>query len=256
MLFTLGGPAFSAEMDPFDDIDRVGGHEVWTGIDVFQRAWFSYAGVTVAPWGDTHTDGWRLRATAGAGHYSFLVGGRSSGDRKIDHEKATGELLAGYQTQLDALTIKMFAGWAMLARRQRGASIEPRMDQGVKIAAELWFDWSEATFASVDVAYADTRSAFDARLRVGQRVESNVTAGIEAIFNRLDVTDEAPSAPSTEAIALGTARGGVFVRYDWFGGEASLSGGIAFDATASPLGEPTRPTDISGYGAAVLLFQF
>jgi hypothetical protein len=253
MLCKLISSASGAELDPFDDVDRVGAHEVWTGIDAAGSRWLAYTGATVAPWGDTHTDGVRLRTTAGHGRYAL-----DSLRGRAEVVKSVADLSIGYQMQLDDLTGKLFLGWAVLdevGRTRDGTGQAHSRIQGVKLAAELWLDWSETTYASLDMAYADTRDLVDVRARVGQRLEEQLSVGPEAGFNR-STPVSGLAAPWAEGF-LGDGRIGAFVRYEWFGGEISAAGGAAFDVSVRRDHlAPQEPDTVRPYGAVNLLLQF
>lgn len=250
-----GSSPNAAELDPFDDIDRVGAYEVWTGADVAGRTWLAYSGMTHAPFGDTHADGLRLRATSGFGRYRYDYDHAT----KVKVEKAAADLSVGYQAEFDNATIKAFAGWAVLARDFTvTGGIDGRFSKlhhGFKLATEIWLDWSEVTWASLDAAYTDTRETVDARLRFGQRIETEVSLGLEAILNRTDLAGEVVELPGQQN--YGNARIGVFVRYDWFGGEISASGGFSADVVRNRSKGVGVSSDASSpYGAMTVLLQF
>jgi len=258
-------PATAAEFDAFEDIDRVGAFEAWAGTDVTSRTWFAYSGVTAAVWGDIHADGFRLRAAQGVGGYSY----RYDAATAVKVSKSVTDLMVGYQFGVDDYTLKAFAGWSVLARQFEVPSlgaVEQRIEHGFKAGVEVWLDWSEVTWASFDASFAQARSTIDARFRLGQRLDNDISAGPEVVFNRTDL--------SGEVIATGTdygnARIGAFVRYDWFGGEISAAGGLSSDvtgsgsrATSSGNGSGTRSSlpslkveRHSPYGSVTVLFQF
>ncbi len=250
----FGGPARANEFDPFDDVDRVGAYEVWGGADASARAWYAYSGVTVAPLGDIHADGLRLRVLQGAGEYK-LEGNRTA-------RKALSDLLVGYQFAADDMTVKVFAGWSMLATQIRGAETSAEnavVEHGPKIGTEVWLDWSEATWASFDVQYSTVRDTVAARARVGQRLDNDISAGPEIVYNRTTLTRDEVSSPDFNVIELGNTRFGAFVRYDWFGGEFSASGGLSIDvaqAGHTVQAERVRADRLSPYAAFTLLMQF
>lgn len=250
-------PAHADEYDPFDDVDRVGAYEVWAGVDAAATTWLAYSGITVAPFGDTHSDGFRLRSVSGVGQYRYEYSRDKSGKIALEVNKATADLLLGYQASFDNLTAKGFLGWSLLAREfATKGSLDLRatkLDQGVKFATELWLDWSEASWASLDLSYAAARQTIDARLRIGQRLENVVSAGPELVFHRTDLSGEVIETAGRSA--LGNLRLGVFARYDWFGGEVSASAGVSTDITkATDAVEFER--SVSPYGTFTVLFQF
>lgn len=250
-------PAKSDEFDPFDDLDRVGAYEVWAGVDAATTTWLAYSGLTVAPFGDTHSDGFRLRSVSGLGQYRYEYSREKSGATNVKVDKAASDLLVGYQVGIDNLTVKGFLGWAFLARdftisgqtNARGT----KFDHGPKASAELWLDWSEASWASLDIGYAAPRQTADVRLRFGQRLENEFSAGPEVVYHRTDLTGEVLDVGRTD---YGNVRLGAFVRYDWFGGEVSASGGISTDVTGTSATRIEVPRTAAPYGTLTVLLQF
>ncbi len=262
----LASPATAAEFDAFEDIDRVGAFEAWAGADATSRTWFAYSGVTAAVWGDIHADGFRLRAAQGVGGYSY----RYDAATAVKVSKSVTDLMIGYQFGVDDYTLKAFAGWSVLARQFEVPSlgaVEQRIEHGFKAGVEVWLDWSEVTWASFDASFAQARSTIDARFRLGQRLDNDISAGPEVVFNRTDLSGEV-IANGTD---YGNARIGAFVRYDWFGGEISAAGGLSSDVTGSQsrAGPPSgtgsgsssslpsiKAERHSPYGSVTVLFQF
>ncbi|MBX9926243.1 MAG: cellulose biosynthesis protein BcsS [Hyphomicrobiaceae bacterium] len=241
--------AVANEFDPFDDVDRVGVYEVWGGADASARAWYAYSGVTVAPFSDIHADGLRLRMIQGVGEYK-LEYGRTA-------RKGVSDLLVGYQFAVDDITVKFFAGWSVLATQFRNADLSAGgvvVEHGPKLATEVWLDWSESAWASFDVNYSIVRETAAARLRIGQRVDNEISAGPEVVYNRTTLTPDEVSSPDPSIHELGNTRFGAFVRYDWFGGEFSASAGLSIDIAHQEL--QVKTDRLSPYAAFTLLMQF
>jgi len=210
--------------------EGVGSHEIWAGGDAGAHNWLVYSGGTYAPWSDIHGDGFRLRATSGYGAYDYRLsvpGGATSARVRVN--KTYGDVLAGYQMRFGDLTAKVFGGWSFLddtitvpfygARGIHSAS-------GMKGALELWLNLGAKGWTSLDANYADTQQTWSVRSRVGYRVLPTVSIGAEGVFNAIDRNGlVAQSVPV--ASAVGDLRVGGFVRYEWFGGEISASGGVS-----------------------------
>lgn len=246
---TFAGQGLAADFDPFDDIDRVGAYEVWGGADAAARTWFAYSGVTVAPWGDIHAEGFRFRAVQGVGGYEY----RYDAATRVKVAKSVSDIMIGYQFGVDDFTIKAFAGWSVLARRFEVPSLgatEARIEHGPKIGAEIWLDWSETMWAALDVSLAAPRETFEFRARAGTRLDNEISAGPEFVIYSSDLSGEVIARGSS----YGTARMGAFVRYDWFGGEASLGGGLAADIEDP--GSGVEAQRLSPYATLTVLMQF
>ena len=87
--------------------------EVWTGAEVFSQVWSLYAGGSYAPFGSVREDGFRLRAVAGYGAYTY-ASSRWTGVavKTFDFHGTTSfaDMLAGYHNQWGPLTIKVLGG--------------------------------------------------------------------------------------------------------------------------------------------------
>jgi len=236
----------------------VGPHEVWAGADGGSHNWLVYSGTTYAPWSDIHADGFRLRATGGYGGYSYsatLPGSQTP--LKVRVVKTYGDVLAGYQMRVGELTAKAFVGWSMIddvitvpAWGGRGTHV----DTGAKGAVELWLNMGPSAWGSLDANYTDTQQAWSVRSRVGYRVLPTVSLGAEGIFNALDRNGTIASSPASAA-NLGDLRAGAFVRYEWFGGEISASGGVSsFQQSGTKSIDLLR--DPAPYGTVNWIMQF
>ncbi len=240
----------------------VGPREIWVGVDAGATNWLVYSGGTYAPWSDIHADGFRLRATDGYGQYTSRVS-------NIRATKTYADVLAGYQMRFGELTAKAFLGYAFLSQDFRVLSSAGRLrdvETGVKGALELWLNIGKDGWASLDASYADTRATWSVRSRLGYRVLPTVSVGPEAIFNHSDepgdvVKAAQSAAPSGDpslagASFKGNARVGGFVRYEWFGGEISASGGYSGDWIERTTGSTEVLHDPQVYGTLNLIVQF
>lgn len=225
----------------------VGPREIWVGADAGMHNWLAYTGATYAPWGDIHQGGFRVRSTAGYGHYDFDVA--RSGPALKTHVAATksyADLMMGYQARLGDLTAKAFAGYAALQTEQNAPGYRSaELRTGFKGALELWLNIGTEAWASADVSYADTRQAASARVRAGYRLVPTLSVGAEAVLNHANMFDTVYNR------TVNDGRAGLFARYEWFGGEISASGGVATEVQQS---DPLRGT--SAYGTVNWIVQF
>lgn len=244
----LAQPATAGDAPP----EGVGSREIWVGADVGLHNWLVYSGSTYAPWGDIHQDGFRLRATTGYGHYDYQWDAKT----KVKADKTYADALFGYQMRLGDLTAKAFAGWAMLKDLDvHSANVrQQRFQTGFKAALELWLNLGSQAWTSLDVSYADTRESASIRSRTGYRILPTVSAGIEASVNHTNLQGQVQIDATTDRV-VGNIRTGLFVRYEWFGGEISASGGITGDMreTLDEIDLLNRP---SAYGTLNLIVQF
>jgi hypothetical protein len=217
LLWTMPAARASDLPSPF----LSGNFEAWSGGEGVRRAWSAYSGFTWAPSGTLAESGLRLRATGGYGQYSY--------DGVVDYTRRSiygttlfADLLVGYQLNLGKLTLKGFAGAS-----HDGHYLEPLDPSnrisgsaiGAKLALEAWYNFDDKAWAQTDVSWSSAHGTYGGRARVGYRVHQgfmeDVSVGLEAGAFGNDAGDN--------------ARGGVFVRYAWFGGELSASAGVSGD---------------------------
>ncbi|MEQ1694312.1 MAG: cellulose biosynthesis protein BcsS [Hyphomicrobiaceae bacterium] len=230
----------------------VGSREIWVGADAGAHNWLVYSGSTYAPWGDIHQDGFRVRATTGYGHYDYQWDAKT----KVKIDKTYSDAMVGYQHRFGDLTAKAFAGWAMLKDLDvPSAKVRrERFQTGFKTALELWLNLGAQGWTSLDVSYADTRETASIRSRIGYRILPTVSAGSEAVFNHASLKGQVQIDTSSDQV-IGNVRTGLFVRYEWFGGEISASGGVTGDIRES-LDEIGFLNSPSAYGTLNLIVQF
>jgi hypothetical protein len=202
----------SARADP---PPAYGWREVFAGADVSSHAWLLYSGATIAPYCDMFSNGLRLRATVGYGGYSY-EGERNGEIRSFESETAFTDTLVGYLMRLGPLTAKAFLGASAIMHDVR--PMDPQnpvqgLAYGPKGVAEFWLNMGNSAWSSLDVNWTSAHQTYSGRVRTGYRVFDDVSVGAEArvIGNALDKD----------------ARGGLFVRYAWEGGEVSFAGGVA-----------------------------
>jgi hypothetical protein len=223
--------------------------EVWAGADVSSDVWLLYSGVTIAPFSHIHGDGLRFRAVGGYGRYNYAgertaIGGQPA--RRIEYHAETGfaDLLVGYLMRFGPLTAKSFVGASVI-----GHQIDPfdednlvsGDDFGVKGVLELWLNIGTDAWGSLDLSWSSAHDTRAARTRLGYRVLPTLSFGLEGGLNidaqgDCDLGVKETSACKLQMSKLDAsdsdgvsyfdyARVGTFVRYEWAGGEVSLSGG-------------------------------
>ena len=78
---------------------------------------------------------------------------------------------------------------------------------------KLWLNMGEGAWSSLDASWTSAHETYADRVRTGYRLFDDVSVGLEARVNGNALEKD--------------ARGGLFVRYAWHGGEISLAGGLA-----------------------------
>ncbi len=213
-------------------------YEIWAGADAAEHVWLIYTGATLAPFGDMHRDGIRLRAATGYGQYRYESFDESTLTKGREFRATTSyaDALIGYLWRLDPLILKAFVGFSAIdhtitpfdaANRANG------LDYGVKGKLEMWFNIGDKSWASVDLAWSAAHNSRSARARLGHRFWPQVSLGMEAGAN-VDIQGDYKITHEREAFRtrqLDYARGGIFARYQWDGGEISASTGLLGDFT-------------------------
>jgi Cellulose biosynthesis protein BcsS len=192
-----------------------GWREVWVGTDASRNVWLAYGGMTVAPTSDMFSDGVRFRVASGYGGYRY-TGVRSGKTLSFKGNTTFAEALVGYLMRLGPLTAKGFVGGAAIDHDVRPVDPEnpvQGMAYGPKAAIELWLNMGDSAWSSLDLAWTSAHQTYAGRLRSGYYVFDSVSIGLEARLDGNDLDKD--------------ARGGLFVRYAWDGGEVSLAGGVA-----------------------------
>jgi hypothetical protein len=219
--------------------------EAWSGVDASRDNWLVYSGMTLAPFSHIHEPGLRFKFAGGYGHYSY------SGDRSttpipdvtnFDAQTYFGEALVGYLERWGPLTAKAYGGVAMI-----GHAISPFDPEnvvfgdefGFKGVLELWLDIGSSGYAALDLSWNTAHDTRAARSRLGLRATPSLSAGLEAWLD-LNAQSDCDlgwdnSAACGDGLATGDentelldyTRAGVFMRYEWDGGEVSLSGGVS-----------------------------
>jgi hypothetical protein len=204
--------------------------EVWTGAEVFHQVWSLYAGATYAPFGSVRTDGFRVRAVAGYGAYSYTSPRWTGANTQVFEfhgSTSFADLLAGYYKRLGPLTIKFLAGVTIADQYVNDPEADAGTHIGAKAVLETWWNITDRAWTSVDLSWTTLHEIYGARARLGWRLWPALSLGVEG--------------GATGSWDYDTARVGAFVRYEWANGEASLSGGLTGDGPGSGWGDVTGP---------------
>lgn len=222
-------------------------YEAAAGADGTGPSWSVYGGLTAALFGDLREDGFRLRASGGYGRYRYTRPYFDRTQRRFVWPEFFGEqtftdLLIGYQATLGATTVKAYAG---MTEERHSIAAGPHSPiaiddenavqgarRGAKIVIETWTRLSDWGFLQVDANWSQPFEAYGGRLRLGHHLDQGWSAGLEsAAFGNLNHDG---------------GRAGLFVRYEWTGGEVSASAGI--DGDLDRIG--------GGYASIGALFRF
>lgn len=231
---TWSSPSARAEGKGLPTPFVTGAVEWWSGADATRHSWSTYSGVNWSPFGKLADDGLRFRFTGGYGEYRYS-GWVDGGTETIYGTATFADLLAGYQLGLGALTLKAFAGATFdghfLTEFDTNNPVNANAT-GAKGVLEGWLNVTPSTWAQVDLAYATAHASYSSRLRLGHRVAHGLSLGVEGGQFGNEASDN--------------GRLGGFARYDWLGGELSVSGGVSGDIAA-----PRNP-----YGTLVYMTKF
>ena len=227
---------------------QFGWREMWAGADATKDVWLLYTGVTLAPLSkDIYTDGLRLRMTGGYGQYAAkattlqaskancgILGGKNKTcttltavQEDYDVNFSYSDMLVGYHKRFGNLTAKAFIGGSMIEHAKSARNLNaPRIGRefGVTGALEFWLNLGDNAWTSLDLNYSTAYDTAAARWRAGWRVLPTLSIGPEL---RVDRNDVELTSGGTCTDVQPTFRGGVFSRYEWFGGELSASTGFA-----------------------------
>lgn len=251
------GTALAAEPTPL-------WREVSAGIDATPHTWLAYSTTTIAPASDLWSDGLRFRFAGGYGKYHYDASryvGAAKAPRIISYTGQTHDLdgLAGYLWRLGPLTAKLFAGASLIAHNI-GPTEDPLASTGTRIGGkgvlEMWLNIGETAWSSLDASFSSAHATYAVRTRVGCRVLPTISLGIEAAITGnggRNYGDDIAKTPINAGIfdpQHFDARLGGLARYEWFGGEFSLAGGLStdFGVTSADKYEP--------YVTSTLIYQF
>jgi hypothetical protein len=221
------GAGAQAEPPDAPSLPRV---EMWSGGEAFQNIfWSVYGGAHVAPFGGVHEDGLRLRGVLGHGnHRSGAVG--------------FADVLVGYHKQVGPVTLKLLAGMTVVDHHPSTplAAMEGT-SFGAKGILEAWWNITDRAWASADLSRASLHMEYASRVRLGWRVWPELSLGLEG-------GAAGASVPTWER---DIARVGGFLRYEWAGGEVSISGGVAVDGAKGEWDGRPEP-----FGTVAVLTRF
>jgi hypothetical protein len=132
--------------------------------------------------------------------------------------QAYGDLLLGGQISIGPWIIKPFVG--ITGEQHRIAPFDdenPVQGQktGFKAVLETWLTMGDTAYLQTDFSWSQVFEAYSARTRIGTRLTPSLSAGLEAA--------------SVGNMSYSAGRGGLFLRYEWGGGEVSASAGAAGD---------------------------
>ena len=216
MAVTLALPIRAGAQEPVWSVTTFDGPpvETVTGAYASSRFLSLYHGTTYAPWSSRDLDGYRVRAVGGAGVYRDKA--------SVLHATMTSfaEALGGYQWSTPWGTAKVFAGVVGGGRVVTPSFYVPPTTDGSlgwKVLGEGWLNVTRESFAQIDVGLGSPGMRARAQLRGGVRVSQTVAFGPDLWFERRDERG-------------GEAGAGLFVRYWWTGGEATVSAGWSADA--------------------------
>lgn len=235
-IFTLqtGYPALAEDAAT----DKRPFQETWAGGEVTSFSASVYAGYLYAFNGDVAADGLRLRL--GSGYWGYWGKSTRWSNNVVIPVKLRGtstfaDIMLGYQTQWDRLTVKVYAGAEFDQQSWNRSDVNPDRQGGFvggKLALETWLNLTPDLFAQFDANWASAHNTHYSRLRVGYAVLPSFFVGPESGFGgTLDVQE---------------GRIGMFARYAWGGGEVSVSGGAIREADGA----------YAPYGTANLLLRF
>ncbi len=230
LAFALGGIiTTSATAEGWDaTVEPAAPVAAWREVSVGGMAtlngWAAYSGSTFAPFGDLASDGFRFRMSSGYGRYHYTTALPAQGDCRYGNGRSTqiqgrttfADILAGYQTSMGSLTIKAFAGAASDAQELSVLDIcnaSQGRAYGAKAVIETWLNITPRAWAALDGSWTGAHASYTGKLRVGYRIIDNLSLGLE------------------ESVAGNVAgrqlNSGIFARYEWSWGEASVSGGVS-----------------------------
>ncbi len=223
--------------------------EYSVGGDATRRSWLVYSSATLSPFGDLWSDGVRVRVSGAFGRYDYVGGrGKLPVDTQFKGEVSVIDGLVGYMLRLGPLTAKAFAGVSAVSHDI--SPEDPLASSGRKIGGkgvlELWLDLGDIAWSSLDMSFTNAHQTYAVRARDGLRVTRELSLGLESGLNgsagfRADGRRTGWLDPTHRDVRLGG-----FVRYDWSGGEASISGGLSTD-----LGQRRDP-----YGTANFMLRY
>jgi Cellulose biosynthesis protein BcsS len=205
--------------------------ELSAGVVATPKSWVAYSSSTFAPFGALAEDGIRLRVGGGYGkyRYNYLTeecvrrarnfNGDCIRDKDrnvtIDGRVSFTDVLAGYQFSTGGFTAKAFAGYVVDTQDVHDPlNLSNGRASGFKGAIETWTNITPTLWLSFDGSKAQAHRVYAAQARLGVRVSSAISIGLEA------------SAFGNIARESDQQRAGIFSRLEWSGGEVTIAGGL------------------------------
>ncbi len=187
---------------------------------------FGYGGAVWAFGASVEAPGPRVKALTGFGAYDYnsaLPG--VAGPVNFDGDVALAQLLGGYQWRRGEWTVKAYAGVGFETHDlspNDPANTVNGSEFGVMGQLELWRNLGEAGWLSLDASYGDVFASYWTQLRLGRRLNTRISAGLET------------GALGNQEYDAGRAGG--FLRTRLGGVELTLSGGVSGDYLAEDFG--------------------
>ncbi|MDJ0514555.1 MAG: cellulose biosynthesis protein BcsS [Methyloceanibacter sp.] len=225
----LGAGAASAE-------GQVPRREVFSGVETGSNYTTVYAGCGYAFGKGFDAPGWRVRAVGAWGAYHYdgaLSEGSDYRSTTFNGQVAFLAAQVGYQFNQGRTIAKAFIG--MEAVDQAVRPFDPSnsvqgTELGLRLTLETWTDISDRWFLSADGAYGTAFQEYWQLTRIGYRLGSILSVGVEGGVLGNQEYD--------------AARGGGFVRGKFNDLEATVSGGFTGDYL---LGDPSGYASVSVY---------
>ena len=206
--------------------DAMPRYEVFSGVGVTSNSYFKYSGGVWAFGKNVSGPGLRAKALIGYGGYDYdgtLPG--FTGGVVFDGRVTLAQFLLGYLWRRGEWTLKAYAGM-----NYEDHDISPNdpantvngNDLGLLGQVEVWRNLGEKNFFSADASYSDAFGSYWTQIRLGRRITTRVSVGIEGGALGNDEYD--------------SGRGGGFLRYHLDKIDLTVSGGASGDYYAQNTG--------------------
>jgi hypothetical protein len=151
---------------------------VFGGLTATPTSFFAYAGGAYGLGSDLWSDGYRVRALAGAGTYEHEI----TGAKNKDIPFFSGELMAGYSRGFGEARLSGFLGVHVESHNNKnpGADIDGT-DIGIKGQAELWLPLSDKTHIVASGSLSSVHTSYYATARAMRRINKRFAIGPEAV---------------------------------------------------------------------------
>lgn len=185
---------------------------MWTGGQISPSTTAMWSGIDYAPESLVEPNGWHFRLVAGTAVF------KETNPRETRSVSPFTEILAGRQLRNGPLTVKVLAGGTFSATATSPGwlshlqHLEVSKSRGAKAVAEAWFSLPAQAFLQVDTSLSSVAWTKGVDVRLGLPVLDNLSVGPELSF----LNDDRDAFQKTT---------GLFARYTWATGEASVGGG-------------------------------